>query len=542
MLRRPTALVIAAWLVLAAIVVGVEAPPAGEPGLNYDEAFLAQQARDFLEPDRVTVHPPSERSTYVFGRRFPLRNAAYLGGLKSQLLIPAFALFGPTPATLRLATLATALTALLFTMLWARRVFGVGTALLGGLFVALDPSFVFFGACEWGPYTTLLLCRSAGLFALTAGWQTRRTGLVAAGALALGLGVYARADFAMIDAALAVGVLAVRGRTTLREIRERPGASAAALAAVVVGSLPMLRSAIDLLAVESGIADRGDLAYRAQVLWSTLDGSYYYRVLDVGGLFERIFEAAAPASVFGFALVLALPAGAVLALQRRVSLQVPRKGLLFLVVTTAVLGAAMLALPGAVRAHHMLNLMPFTHLLVATVIVAIVGSGAGRVVAAVAVLAIVTSSATVTARTRELVSETGGRGRYSNALDAFAAELDGDSERDGGLPGLGLPRDLPVPDDRAPPRGAHLDDSAPARERTALGARGGREPPLPGVRAPLRPLPARPEAARSRARAARRSRGDPRPPRSPGRGRILQRTIPGAAPARLLGRFQIRFR
>jgi hypothetical protein len=426
MMRSPTAVVIAAWLVLGAIVVAIEAPPDGEPGLNYDEAFLGQQARDFLEPERLTTHPPSERSTYILGRRFPLRNAAYLGGLKSQLLIPAFALFGSDPHTLRLATLGTALLSLLLATLWARRVFGLEVALLGAVFVAFDPSFVFFGAREWGPYTTLLLCRCAGLWALTLGWQTRRTGVLAFGALVLGLGVYARADFVIIGVAAAVGLLAARGSRLWSEIRERPGATAAALVAVVVGSSPMLLSAIDLLTVESGIADRGDLAYRAQVLWSTLDGSYYHRVIATGGLFEELFDTGAPTSFFGLALVASIPVVAARVLLRRSGEDDARDGLVFLLVTVAFLGAAMLALPGAVRAHHMLNLMPFTHLLIASALVQLWRTRATRIVAATIALAVVAGSAHVTWQTRALIAETGGRGRYSHALDDFAAELEAD--------------------------------------------------------------------------------------------------------------------
>jgi hypothetical protein len=430
MLRSPTVLVLATWLLLGAIVVGIERPPPGEPGLNYDEAFLGQQARDFLEPDRLTQHPPSERSTWIAGRRFPLRNASYLGALKSQLLIPSFALFGADLETMRSATLGTALLALLFATLWARRVFGLPVALLGAVLVAFDPSFVFFGTCEWGPYTTLLLCRCAGLYALTVGWQSRRTGLLVAGALAMGLGVYARADFVLIGVAAALALLLVRGPTLLAEIRSRPGAVALALGAVVLGASPMILSLIDLLTVEVGIADRGDLAYRAQVMWSSLDGSYYYRVIAQGGVFERIFDEPAPGSLFGFAVLAAVAAALPLALRLpRAGEEDGREGLPWLALTVALLGGFMVALPGAVRAHHMLNVMPFTHLLLAAVLVALAKLQPRRVLAAVAsllALVVLASATYVTFETRELIAQTGGRGRYSNALDEFAAELRAD--------------------------------------------------------------------------------------------------------------------
>ncbi len=422
MIRSPTAWVFAGWLLLSAIVLGIEAPPAGEPGLYYDEAFLAQQGRDFLEPDRLTRHPPGTSSTYILGRRFPLSNSSYLGSLKSQLLIPPLALFGPSVTTLRTATLSTALIALLFTLLWARRIFGTPQALATGALVALDPSFVFFGACEWGPYTTMLLCRSIGLYSLTVGWQRRRTGLLVLGGLALGLGVYARADFVIIGIASAVGLVAARGRHLLREVRERPLPIAAALTAVVVGAIPMLIGAQDLLATQAGIADRGDLVYRLQVLWSTLDGSHFHRVMHTGGIFERIFDAPGPASLFGLATAAAVGVAAGTLLRQ----SEPR--ITFLLVTVVVLGVAMVLLPGAVRAHHMLNLLPFTHLLVAAVGTHLAGTRGARIAASVALVLVLASEARVTWQTREEIAETGGRGRWSNSLDAFAAEIGTDPD------------------------------------------------------------------------------------------------------------------
>ena len=422
MIRSPTARVLAGWLLLSAIVLGIEAPPAGEPGLYYDEAFLAQQGRDFLEPDRLTRHPPGTSSTYVQGRRFPLRNATYLGSLKSQLLIPPFALFGASVTTLRVATLVTALIGLLFTMLWARRIFGTPQALATGALVALDPSFVFFGACEWGPYTTMLLCRSIGLYGLTVGWQSRRTWLLVLGGLTLGLGVYARADFVIIGIAAGVGLVAARGRALLREVRGRPLPTAVALTAIVVGAIPMLIGAQDLLATQAGIAERGDLVYRLQVLWSTLDGSHFHRLMQTGGVFERIFDAPAPASLFGLATVAALGVGAGTMLRQA------NPPLAFLLVTVVVLGAAMLLLPGAVRAHHMLNLLPLPHLLVAAVGAHLASSRGARIAASLALVLVLASEARVTWLTREEIAATGGRGRWSSALDSFAAEIQADRD------------------------------------------------------------------------------------------------------------------
>jgi hypothetical protein len=315
-------------------------------------------------------------------------------------------------------------------MLWARRVFGTPTALLSGVLVAFDPSFVFFGQYEWGPYTTLLLCRAVGLFCVTAAWQTERSltrlaGL-AVGGLALGLGVYARADFAVILAALAAALLAVRGRVLLREAAARKTATLVGVAALGLGALPMLLSVLELLETSAAIAGRGGLAYRAQVLWSTLDGSHFHRVMREGGLFERLFDAPAPATLFGIFVAIAWGVAAVLIARPRDGPPgaPERPALAFLWIATPLLATAMWLLPGAVRAHHMLNLLPLPHLLIAAVLVSLAKSRTTQVGAAVATLAIIASDVRVTTLTRELIAETGGRGRWSDALTHFAAELE----------------------------------------------------------------------------------------------------------------------
>jgi hypothetical protein len=423
---KPATVTFCVWLVLTAIVIGVEIPPAGEPGIYYDEALFGQQGRDFLEPDRFTQHAPSTDSTYIFGRRLALWHASYLGSLKSHLAIPFMAVFGADLPTLRVATAFAGLLGLLFLMLWARRTFGLPAALVTGVLVAFDPSFIFFGACEWGPYTTMLFCRGIGLYGVTVGWQTRRSWLLILGALFMGLGVYARADFVVIGIAAFVGLLAIRGRLLWSEIRERPGATIAALAAVVLGSLPMLLAIPALLVTSAGIAERGGLDYRAQVLWSTLDGSHFHRLMQVGGVFEQIFDHQAPASLFGVAAVAALVAAIGMLARARAQRVPARDGITFLVVTVSVLATAMWLLPGAVRAHHTLNLLPFAHLLVAVVGIELACSQKARIAAAAMLLVVVASEVRVTWLTRELIAETGGRGRWSNSLDAFARELEAD--------------------------------------------------------------------------------------------------------------------
>ena len=437
---RSALLVVAAWLALALVAFAIAAPRVQAPGLYYDEAFLGQQAKDFFEPGRGVAHPGSTREVELFGRSFPLRNAVYLGSLKSQLLIPVFALFGADVMVLRLATLATSLVALLFVMAWARRVLGTAAALLGGVLVASDPTGWFLSLHEWGPFTTLLLCRAAGFWLVTLGWLERRPLAVALGGLWLGLGIYARADFLVVLAGAGLALALVRPDVVREALGARRRLLVGLAAAIALGAAPMLVSAGDLLATSASpvLGRRGDLAEKLRVLRSLADGSHFHRLMQVGGRFERSFEVEAPAGGFGLALAacagFALVQGA-LRLRRR-----ERPGAAaFLLLASLFVTAGTLALPGAVRAHHLLNALPLPQLLVAQIAVACWRSVSGRRPAgwavrsalALAAVALLAGNAARIRDTYALVTATGGRGWWSDALREPAAELESDARRRG---------------------------------------------------------------------------------------------------------------
>ncbi len=418
---------LAVWLLLCALAFGVAAPRVDLPGLYYDEAFMAQQARDFLHPEREPDHAGSVRHVEVLGRPFPLRNAVYLGSLKSQLAIPSLAVFGESVRVVRLTTLAWSLVAVGFAMLFARRLLGGPAAWLTGGLLVLDPSWLFFSLYEWGPFTTGLLCRCLGLWALTVGWLDGRRGWLFVGGLACGLGVYSRADFALIVGAAAVALCACRPGI-VRELwgPRRSDALTVALAAAL-GAAPMLVSAADLLATSAAaeIGQRGGVDEKLRVLGSVLDGSRFYRLIDWGGRFHRIWETGAPRAGLGLAAAAAL-AWCIVDAARRQRRERPAGPGLFLAATLAGVLAGLIVLPGAVRAHHLLNVMPFVHLAVAAAAVATwrAAGRPGRAAVAAALVALALSDVHVIARTFGLIERTGGTGRWSTALRDLAAEID----------------------------------------------------------------------------------------------------------------------
>jgi len=397
------------------------------PGLFYDEAWLAQQARAFVTTTREGQLPPGPVSAWIFGRPFPLFALPYLGSLKSQLAIAPIALFGNDVATIRLTTFAVAAAALLASCLFTRRAFGSLAAAIATLLIAVDPSFFFHAQWEWGPFTTGFLCRGLGALLLLRGIQEERRASLIAGALVLGLGVYNRADFVLILAAVGLGLLCFHGREVTAWLREQRGALVAASLAFFVGALPTLANAWRVMRSMEALTTRGDFSERLAVFFEVLDGSYPYRLMEVGGRFEAMRDVAAPLGFFGVALLASILWCAVQLLRKREALRDGRGWLAFACIAVA---AAMLALPGATRAHHMLNLMPLAQILVALTLASLWKRGSAfRVAAALSLTLIVGFQLYSIEATRSLIQQSGGRGWWSGAIQDFADSVEQADER-----------------------------------------------------------------------------------------------------------------
>jgi len=428
------------WAVLAALLLVVAVPRLGSPGLYYDEAFLASQAKDFVEPQVRARHPAGARAVWIAGRPFPWMNVAYLGALKSQLLIPSLAGFGAGIPVLRITTLLWSLLALLLAMLWARRILGVRVAVLLGVLVAADPTYLFISVHEWGPFTTGFLCRAAGLLGVTSGWSSARPWRLWLGAFVLGLGVYSRADFVLFLAAAGAALLLARPRTLRELLGPRLGSGLGAGLAFVLGAAPMILSFDVVLSALGALPERGGLERKLDVAGAMLDGSYFHRLMEVGGRFDLLGSVPdAPAGIFGWLVLVAATSLALRELRRA------RRGeacpaVIFVLATTLFLSLGLLFLPGATRIHHLLAVLPFPHLLVATGLVwawraptrgpAPVARATARLARGATALVLgllLLGNARVTARTYASLAETGGRGWWSDSLVQLANELRDDA-------------------------------------------------------------------------------------------------------------------
>jgi hypothetical protein len=428
--RASGALLLAAWLVLCALALGVAARDLSAPGLYYDEVIQADPVREFLDPDGKPLQIPGARSTRVFGRWLPLFTQPYMGALKSQLLIPSFAAFGASAASLRLTTLAWSLVALGFAMLFARRLLGLPAALVTGALLAADPSFLFVSRHDWGSFALALLCRCAGLWAFLTGFRAGSPARLFGAGLCFGLGIYNKIDFAAPLAAIALALAAVAPRSVASAIRSRPRLLLAAAAGFALGAAPMLLelgSALlltrDMLATSS---EPEVWREKLGALRSMLDGSYFDRLMRAGGQFGRMFDVeGAAASPF-----LVIYAGSLAFVGVRLILRARRGDWdpvpAFVLASALLASLALLATPRTIRIHHALGAYPFPQLVVALALVELARPPrrlALRAAAALVVTLAFGGSLLTSLRTYDTIERTRGKGRWTDATSDFAREL-----------------------------------------------------------------------------------------------------------------------
>jgi len=423
----------AAWLGLALLMSLLAIGDLGVPGPYYDEVIQALPSVEFLEGRARAAPLPGSRVLRLDGRPFPWMTQAYMGALKSQLLIPSLALAGSDLSAVRVTTLAWSALGLLACIAFAQRAFGPGVALVSGLLLACDPSFLFISRHDWGSFSLGFLLRCASLLFALAWWESGRLRDALAGGAALGLGIYNKVDFALFPAAAALALLAADRRALLCVARERRGHAVAAIATAVLFALPVLVSLPQLEGSAGRLAEQVSFSEKARALASVLDGSYFPRLMRVGGRFDAMFSLEdISRGGLGLALVLTGP-GLLLGAARR---RAP-PGATLLLSCGVLLAGLLLLLPGAVRAHHLMNLYPFPHWIAAVGLISLwrerrphAGSRhlpvwGWRAAAGLLLLAVVASNLRVVSHTHADLERSGGRGYWTDAVFGFAQEVEG---------------------------------------------------------------------------------------------------------------------
>src|SRR5256714_7244034 len=421
--RRELMRLLIVWLVLGTVVVLFAKQNLFLPGLYYDEAVFAGMAKDFVTAQIHGQHMPDHETIMLGGRPFPLFVQTYLGALKSWMLIPAFQIFGSTFAVLRGSNHFWQLMALLLLMLGARRWLGFGTAIIAGILLAFDPTYFFVSVLDWGVAVPSFVCRCACFYFAVCWHQNRKTWRAFLVGLFAGLGFFDKADFIVFLIAIAAAASVCYWRPLFAAIRQHSAAVALACLGFAIGAGPMLLKIPRMLALTiSGPHPNspGEFGVKLRTLLSMYDGTHFYRLMNVGGVFEHMYDGVAgPRAAIGIALALALFTLAFIFDKNLAKL----RAILFFIVAAALVTFGVFALPDAVRIHHAVLVYPIPHLIIA----AIVGllwnlPRLHRTIGLLAVVIVCLSGLGSIASTEKLIRETGGRGRWSESLNQFCRE------------------------------------------------------------------------------------------------------------------------
>jgi len=430
--RRELIWLLSVWTVLAVMTILFAKQNLSVPGLYYDEAVFAGLAKDFVTGHVHGQHIPNHETITLFGRPFPFFVQSYLGALKSWMLIPAFYLFGPTFAVLRATTLFWAQLALLFLMLGAWRWLGLGTAIIAGALLAFDPNFFFLSLLDWGVAIPSFLCRCACFcFAIRWSQQHKLRDAFLVGLFA-GLGFFNKVDYAVLLVSVGIAGFCCYWRQIWALLRTRPHLIALACLGFFLGAGAMVVKVPGILSsAASGqyATGPGEFSEKLHTLIAMYDGSYFLRLLTVGGVFEKMHqEPAAVHSALGLILIVACAVLGAMAIGHNRNRKITRAAG-FLALSLALTTLGVFLVPLSVRIHHAILVFPFPQLIIAAAAMFVwdrtSSPRTSRVIQALiltGLLLLLGSQLRAIRKTQQVILETGGRGRWSESLNQFCRE------------------------------------------------------------------------------------------------------------------------
>src|SRR5689334_8761588 len=176
------------------------------PGLYYDEVLFVNAATGGVSDSFV-------------GKRIlgvPVMLMSYIGALKAYIYAPIFALFGVSPATVRLPAICISLLTLAIAFHVARVTFSpLASALLVAV-MGLDPTFIFLTKLDFGPIVLMMFLKLLSLLFFFRALRAGTAGYVWLLVLCCTLGLYDKLNF--IWFILALGAAALFFRNELLEI------------------------------------------------------------------------------------------------------------------------------------------------------------------------------------------------------------------------------------------------------------------------------------------------------------------------------------
>ncbi len=252
--------------------------------------------------------------------------------------------------------------------------------------------------------------------------------------IVFGLGFFNKIDFGVILAGTVLAAACVYGKSIADVFRRRPKIILSAVLGFLMGAGPVLALARVILHTvfsKNAPHNPGEFAEKLHTLNAMYDGSYFYRLMDAGGNFDKMYQSPSPVwTPFGIIVLLAvlvLVADVIFSAKENPA----RRTKIFLLLAGAFVTLGVLILPGAVRIHHTTLVYPFPHLLIAAAAMVVWNypwktfrlRRMLRVLPALVLIFLTLGEFHVILRTENLIRETGGRGWWSNALVKFAGEI-----------------------------------------------------------------------------------------------------------------------
>jgi uncharacterized membrane protein len=167
---------------------------------------------------------------------------------------------------------------------------------------------------------------------------------------------------------------------------------------------------------------------KLKTMLSMYDGSHFYRLMNVGGVFERMYDGLhGPRGLVGVVLLVACLSFAGIASVRKVE---RRREITFLILGAILITLGIFALPDAVRIHHAVLVYPLPHLIIAAIIVTLWQTRMPQIkfdyaipaLIALVLVDLLAGELRAVVQTEQLIRQTGGRGRWSESFDRFCRE------------------------------------------------------------------------------------------------------------------------
>lgn len=444
-LLAPAALIV--YLVLALYQLNL-------PGLNYDETLSAVPAMQVVQN-----RPADSFGTLTLaGRKWPLMTMPFVGVTTTYYLVPVFGVFGISVTVLRGATVALGLLSLALSWGFLRKYLdgnvtqrGERVAALSVLLLAVNPSFVFWTRMGSWVQMPLVPITIGSLWALFTWYERGRAQYLILTGFLLGLGLATHIQFIWVWGAIVLAWLVLSpwlgtGRGWQRWLWpwQKAGARAwlASAGALLLGCTPLIvynlkglgtfrYTALTLATEESGwLGGLAILRGLPVTAWHTfetlLSGDWF--ASSLGGPHSN------PLAVPAFFLALGVIAW--LALRRKLGYSVKRVALFAILIVSIV--AQSVVIHSSESAHHLVVLWPMPQAILSIALFGLFDalrspSGVIRASApartwaalvAVVILCLTAAEGWTTYRYHQTLSQTGGKGYFSDAIFALAADLD----------------------------------------------------------------------------------------------------------------------